>query len=364
METTIMFSRLSLISVILLLCGTLTTTINAAGEALVESDRVAEYHKRNYTWPPQHYVPDTDGWQELFQSRFAQVAEIEDRGKRYEAYVQAVSAAYRVPNFTEHGFGLARAPADLLEALQQGIREGLPNAHPEHLAAAIDAPEKPLFIDRPDLTQRVLHDLRHYAQEWSGRELVPFQAYGFRLYQNQSALYMHVDRILTHVISFILHIDSSDDAQPWPIFIQDFHGRTHEVILTPGDILFYESSKCLHGRPRRFHGSWYTSVFVHYYPANVGWEQVDHKLEAHYAVPPEWSREAPTIKTQPRLEMVGTSLTEPDCPDVCCRCQQSVRWSGPGEEGVWIAPDQTRHPFRPERDTVTTTTTNDASDEL
>ena len=24
---------------------------------------------------------------------------------------------------------------------------------------------------------------------------------------------------------------------PWPIFIEDFHGRTHEIILTPGDIV-------------------------------------------------------------------------------------------------------------------------------
>ena len=51
---------------------------------------------------------------------------------------------------------------------------------------------------------------------------------------------MHVDRIQTHVISIILHIDSSEDASPWPIYIEDFHGNTHEVILTPGDILFYE----------------------------------------------------------------------------------------------------------------------------
>jgi hypothetical protein len=348
-----MSTRILLTSFILLLvvaCAVLT--FRSVAGALLETDRVAEYHKRNYTWPPEHFIPgETEGWKKLFQSRFAQVAEIDDRGKRYEGYLHAVNSAFVVANFTEHGFGLARAPADLLAALQNGIREGLPQAHPEETAAAIDAPEKPLFIDRPDLTQRVLHDLRHYAQEWSGMELVPFQAYGFRLYQNQSALYMHVDRILTHVISFILHIGSSDDAEPWPIFIEDFHGRTHEVLLTPGDVLFYESSKLFHGRPRRFHGSWYTSVFVHYYPANVGWEQRDHKLEAHYAVPPEWSLAPPAEKTQPRLDMVGTSIREPDCPDECCRCQQTVKWGGPGEEGVWIAPDQTRHPFRPERDT-------------
>ena len=83
-------------------------------------------------------------------------------------------------------------------------------------------------------------------------------AYGFRLYRNNSKLFMHLDKPNTHVISFILHIDSSDDAEPWPIVIEDYHGNTHEVILTSGDILLYESSKCLHGRPKRFKGSWYT----------------------------------------------------------------------------------------------------------
>ena len=48
---------------------------------------------------------------------------------------------------------------------------------------------------------------------------------------------MHVDKMQTHVVSFILHIDSSDDAEPWPIFIEDLQGRTHEVTLTPGDMV-------------------------------------------------------------------------------------------------------------------------------
>lgn len=48
---------------------------------------------------------------------------------------------------------------------------------------------------------------------------------------------MHVDKMQTHVVSFILHIDSSEDAEPWPIFIEDLHGRTHEVTLTPGDMV-------------------------------------------------------------------------------------------------------------------------------
>ena len=154
----------------------------------------------------------------------------------------------------------------------------------------------------------------------------------------------------THIVSFILHIDSSDDAEPWPIFIEDFNGRTHEVTLTPGDILFYESSKCFHGRPRRLNGSWYTSIFVHYYPKH-GWYEQNHELEAHYAVPPKWSQDPPvtggTRDDIPELQMVGTSLREPNCPHDWCRAQDAVKWSGPGEEGYWIDPQFQKHEFNP-----------------
>lgn len=58
-------------------------------------------------------------------------------------------------------------------------------------------------------------------------ELTPYRAYGFRLYRNESELYMHVDKSQTHVVSFILHIDSSEDAEPWPILIEDFDGSKY-----------------------------------------------------------------------------------------------------------------------------------------
>jgi len=314
---------------------------------LTEPERIVEYQKRNYTWPLTNYIPNTPGWKRLMEYRFKQVEEIPEPGKRYEGYIQTIHAAFLVPNFTEHGFGLARCPEALLADLRKGIRDGVATAGFEGKVPVIDGP-LPWFINRPDLTKRVLHELRHYAETWSGVKLKPYRAYGFRLYRNESALWMHVDKMQTHIVSFILHIDSSDDAEPWPIFIEDFHGRTHEVILAPGDILFYESSKCFHGRPRRFNGSWYSSIFVHYYPRD-GWYDLNHKLEAHYAVPPRWAiNPTPGQSTVEKLEMVGTSMREPNCRDQWCRVDESVKWSGPGEEGYWIDPQFQKHVFRPE----------------
>lgn len=318
--------------------------------SLTEDERIAGYHRRNYTWPLKQYYPNTEGWTRLMDYRFHQMQEIEDRGERYEGYIQTIHTAFLMPNFTEHGFGLARCPDELLGALQKGIREGYETAEYEPGVDIINGPQPPLFVDRPDLTQRVLHELKHYAETWAkGVELTPYRAYGFRLYQNDSQLHMHVDKGQTHIISFILHIDSSEDAEPWPIFIEDFHGRTHEVVLTPGDMLFYESSKCFHGRPKRFRGSWYSSIFVHYYPSH-GWYEKNHALEAHYAVPPEWDTQPPAEKQYRHLQMVGTSLTEPGCPNDWCNSVDAVTWSGPGEEGFWIAPTGEKYPFNPKHE--------------
>lgn len=140
----------------------------------------------------------------------------------------------------------------------------------------------------------------------------------------------------------------STDVEPWPIFIEDLHGRTHEVTLKPGDMLFYESSKCFHGRPKRFKGSWYTSVFVHYYP-KYGWADVNHDLEPHYAVPPNWNgNPIYTDDNLVPLEMVGTAMREPSCEHEWCRTAESIKWSGPGEEGFWIDANQQKHPFHPQ----------------
>ena len=73
---------------------------------------------------------------------------------------------------------------------------------------------------------QVLQELQHYPETWAGMELTPVIAYGFRLYRNGSSLDMHIDKSHTHIISFILHIDSSDDSEPWPILIEDFYGST------------------------------------------------------------------------------------------------------------------------------------------
>jgi len=303
-----------------------------------EEDRMREYHLRNYTWPLPEVKPNTEGWRKIFDRRWKQIERIEDSNERYNGWVQAMSASIVQPNFTENGWGLTQAPKALVKELKDALHAGLPTATTENKVDVIegDIAARPLFV-RTGLNKKVLDTLKPMHEDWAGVELEGEIAYGLRVYRNNSRLLMHVDKSKTHVISCILHIDSSEDSEPWPIVIEDFHGNTNEVVLKSGDMLFYESSKCFHGRPKTFKGSWYSSIFVHYYP--VDWDTVSRDMESHYAVPPVWSKQyaPPGDDGLEKLVMVGTSMKEPDCDHVWCALNDPVTWTGPAKEGEVIS---------------------------
>ena len=73
------------------------------------------------------------------------------------------------------------------------------------------------------------------------------------------------------MISSIIHITHKydNDDEPWPIEIEDHNGVMHAVNLEPGQMLFYESAVCLHGRRKTLKGQYYGSLFVHYQPIDV-----------------------------------------------------------------------------------------------
>lgn len=85
--------------------------------------------------------------------------------------------------------------------------------------------------------------------------------------------------------SFITHsqyVKQSDDLKsgavgPWQLDIDDHQtGEGHLVTMSPGDMVFYESARCLHGRPEPLQGEYYVNLFVHYRPVgNPKWYMED-----------------------------------------------------------------------------------------
>jgi hypothetical protein len=194
------------------------------------------------------------------------------------------------------------------------------------MSDTIVTPNRPNFIYQTELNQWTNQVLHPIVEAWSGAKLKGSNAYGLRVYRNESGLHMHLDKSETHVISAILHV--GHDGEPWPLVIEDFQGNTNEVVLEEGDMVLYESSKCLHGRPKRFNGSYYSSIFVHYYPLDWGGDQ--RRMDAHYRVPAIWYKRIPSPDTE-ELQVVDTSVREPECEHAWCALKDCVKWSGPAE---------------------------------
>lgn len=316
---------------LLLLLPFLTTSV------LQESDRISEYHKRNHQWPPKptDYIPQTPGWQKLLSRRFQQVSRLQDEGSKYNGYMSTVHSALIAPNFTEYGWALTRGPHDLVEILLARLITGINN--PDTPVEGRDREpggeyplEPPLMVPVGDLEDRVIRELHPIHEAWSKTRLNANNAYGLRVYRNQSNLQMHVDESATHIVSSILHIGHDPDGEPWPLVIEDLHGNTHEVFLETGDMLLYESSKCFHGRPKRFNGTWYSSIFTHYYPQD--WDADTLNLETHYRVPPGWELTQNEADTDGLDELIvsETSFREPNCEhEWCALSKNTKKWKRP-----------------------------------
>jgi len=319
-------------------------------EALIEDERVAEYHARNHTWPPKidEWNPSTPGWGKLMDRRRMQIeGHVLDSSEKYNGWTSLVYTGLVAPNFTEFGYGLSHAPKHLVDELKNILHEGIAKEerkiNQEHKVACIDNDIKgnePYFINAGGLkggaNRRALMGLLPYAEAWSGKKLTPNNAYGLRVYRNTSNLHMHVDKSNTHVVSIILHVDHDNDegSEPWPIVIESFDGNTAEVALESGDMLFYESSKCMHGRPRKFKGRFYSSLFTHYYPAD--WEGDNIVLDTHYRIPPTWNENTHVSNQVEHIKVIETAMTEPTCKDTWCAMNKgTLKFSGPVEVGTY-----------------------------
>jgi hypothetical protein len=96
-------------------------------------------------------------------------------------------------------------------------------------------------------------------------ELSLVATYGIREYLRGSSLGNHYDKINTHVVSAIINLDDTSD-KPWELYIEDHSFRPHAITMKYGDIVLYESTTCLHGRPIAFEGDSHRNMYIHFIP--------------------------------------------------------------------------------------------------
>ena len=97
-----------------------------------------------------------------------------------------------------------------------------------------------------------------------GKHLVPQYTYA-RIYLNGSDLKIHSDRPeCQYSVSLSL---GGEYEKPWPIWIKDYAGKSHEVPLEEGDMVVYHGTELEHWR-EKFDGNTQTQLFMHYVDAD------------------------------------------------------------------------------------------------
>jgi predicted 2-oxoglutarate/Fe(II)-dependent dioxygenase YbiX len=173
-----------------------------------------------------------------------------------------------LPRFTTRGFEVVATPPAVQDALVAAYDAGRADAALEPPDPGVLPTGRPEHTPIGELGDWVAEELREVHETWAGRPLEHTATYGIRTYRTGQTLRRHCDRLETHVISSIVHIDH--DGEPWPLWIEDHQGTEHQVVLEPGQMLLYESATCPHARPVPFRGTHYSSVFIHFRPVE-GW---------------------------------------------------------------------------------------------
>ena len=179
-----------------------------------------------------------------------------------------------IPAYTEAGFAKTTLPPALFTKIQtfyQANRDAVKEETvPGDFIVNTSTSETngSSLIDLSTELRAEIHDnLKAQMEEWSGKTLLPTYVYGIRIYHHGAALKCHRDRLATHIIGAIINIDQ-DVNEGWVLVIDDHHHRRHQIILAPGEMIFYEAGKLVHGRPTPLNGHLFANVFCHFKPAD------------------------------------------------------------------------------------------------
>lgn len=263
------------------------------------------------------WIPRNAAWRERLDYRLEQIRRIEGSQERWDGIMNLAVSGLLVPNYTDVGYKVVATPAHVQKKLNDTLRAALRDGRvtSEHRVDQISGPAAD-FVRLGRLNDEVMRDMLAMHEAWSGVPLTPSNAYGLRLYKDRNTLTMHTDRVETHVVSSIVHVDRDLD-EPWPIVIEGYDGKSVAVDLAPGETLFYESAKCIHGRPKPMKGRFYTSLFLHYRPRD--WRvRMD---DARRIVEPEFEKRdftRPPSDAFDALRLTGTGYYEPDCAHRWC----------------------------------------------
>lgn len=178
-----------------------------------------------------------------------------------------------IPNYTADGFLKTHLAPKLFADIQAFYQAGRASAQSETVDGGFIVNTKTATIPSSliplseALRQRIHNAMKPLLEDWCGETLAPTYVYGIREYHRGALLKNHRDRLETHIISVIINVAQSVD-EDWPLYIEDNSYRIHQVVLQPGQVIFYEGARLTHGRPSPLVGDSFANIFCHFKPVN------------------------------------------------------------------------------------------------
>ena len=260
------------ISICVLLCLTrLSITIEVCGTlgCLTVTEDEAQLLKKpaimDGTGVPMNWTDPLDGWN--LNVRLLHIA-----NKRRLEYQRS-----KVPRLTELGYKISKIPQDILQVIKdEKIDEPHYDFCSEKDFKSISCQKvnyKDQLIDKNNVitykfgsrnrvSKMVENYVRPELENWIQSKLAPSMLfYGIRRYTRGTKIFGHVDSLPDHLIAVILQVDQKVD-QDWPLILLDHNDKHQEIILKPGQMLFYEGTTVPHGRPYPLDGDFFDNMFV------------------------------------------------------------------------------------------------------
>jgi prolyl 4-hydroxylase len=153
----------------------------------------------------------------------------------------------------------------LLDHMRQNLHKFRSEPATEFIQTENDRSYPSLLYQDEEFNQRLLTDLQPAHEKWCGIPIKKAACYGIRVYQPGSYLFNHIDHTHSHVVSSTICVDHRL-RNPWPLYIEDDEGNPEEVSIEPGEMVFFEGARLIHGRPNALDGEYYANIFVHYTP--------------------------------------------------------------------------------------------------
>ena len=201
----------------------------------------------------------------------------------YKRHFNILTQPQSVPGFTEKGYMLTRIPPHVYEMLlkifEQNKYQLSHEYYPDHFTVwNLDEINIKQVTLSEGKTLYLAEELQPILEKWCNCALHPTTGEGIaariRMYPKGSRVRMHVDELESgHVIGAILQIAQDPNIRHtggWPLEIINFGGEREEIIMNPGDMVLFESSRLVHGRPATLKGEYYVNSFFYYTP-NTGW---------------------------------------------------------------------------------------------